>query len=202
MLRSFFLLLVLGIGLIIVELKFNFLSHAFNKFRVVFLKDGGKTCIANLKNYTKNYKILGTFSKGQCGINNAVRVNSYIGTNLSNSLTLSCPTALAVGKYFKEIKAKNITHMGTYNCRTIAGSKVYSEHSYGTAIDISAIDGAVLSKDWNKNTRNGDILKKAYDSSCKYFSNILTPDTNKAHKNHFHFDNGLGFGCYLKWLIK
>ena len=101
MLKSFLILFVISVGLIIVELKFDFLSHSFNKFRVLFLKDGGKTCITNLENYTKNFKVLGHFSKRQCRIKNAVRVNSYIGTNLSNSLTLSCPTAVSVGKYFK-----------------------------------------------------------------------------------------------------
>ena len=40
--------------------------------------------------------------------------------------------------------------MGTYNCRTIANSKIMSEHSYGTAIDIFQIDDANVKNDWNK----------------------------------------------------
>ena len=92
--------------------------------------------------------------------------------------------------------------MGSYNCRTIARSKLYSEHSYGTAIDIAEINGAILLKDWNKKTEKGQILNNAYKVACKYFSNVLTPDTNRAHKNHFHFDNGFGLGCYLKWVLK
>ena len=82
------------------------------------------------------------------------------------------------------------------------GSNIVSEHGYGTAIDISKIDSASVLEDWNKNSDNGKILKNAYDTACKYFSNILTPDTNNDHKNHFHFDNGFGTKCYLKWIKK
>ena len=46
------------------------------------------------------------------------------------------------------------------------------------------------------------ILKKAYNAACKYFNNILTPDSDRAHHDHFHFDNGLGLKCYFKSIIK
>ena len=202
MIRFLFVIFMIAIVMFVLELYANFLSQSFNKIRLMFLKDGGQNCIAELKNYTKDFKTLGTFTKGQCRVVNAVRINSYIGTMLSGRLTLSCPTAVNVGKYLNEIKAKNITHMGSYNCRTIARSKLYSEHSYGTAIDIAEINGAILLKDWNKKTEKGQILNNAYKVACKYFSNVLTPDTNRAHKNHFHFDNGFGLGCYLKWVLK
>ena len=65
--------------------------------------------------------------------------------------------------------------MGSYNCRTIARSKIYSEHSYGTAIDIADIDGANVKLDWSKDTKKGEILNNAYNVACKYFNNILTP---------------------------
>ena len=201
MVRIITLLITLIIAVIIAEFYFNFLSHSFNKLRYLTLYDGGKSCIEELKNYSKNFKSLGSFKKGQCRVNNAVRVKSYNNTKLSGDVTLSCPTALKVGKYLKEIRAKTITHMGSYNCRKIANSKIYSEHSYGTALDISDIDGANIKIDWNKNTEKGEILKKAYKVACKYFNNILTPNSDRAHHDHFHFDNGLGFNCYLKSTI-
>ena len=200
--RFLFAVFLTGIVMFVLEFYGNFLSQSINKIRLVFLKNGGQSCIAELKNYTNDFKILGTFKNGQCRVVNAVSINSYKGTKLSGKLTLSCPTAVNIGKYFREIKAENITHMGSYNCRTIARSKVYSEHSYGTAIDIATINGAILEKDWNKKSDKGQILNNAYRVACKYFSNVLTPDTNQAHKNHFHFDNGFGPSCYLKWMIK
>jgi len=202
MVRIITLLITLIIAVIIAEFYFNFLSHSFNKLRYLTLYNGGESCIEELKNYSKNFKSLGSFKKGQCRVNNAVRVKSYNNTKLSGDVTLSCPTALKVGKYLKEIKVKTITHMGSYNCRTIARSKIYSEHSYGTALDISDIDGANVKIDWNKNTEKGEILKKAYEVACKHFNNILTPNSDRAHHDHFHFDNGYGLKCYFKSIIK
>ena len=202
MIRIFTFFITLIIAVVIAEFYLNFLSHSFNKLRHLTLYDGGKSCIEEFENYSKNFKSLGSFENGQCKVNNAVRIKSYNNTKLSGDITLSCPTAVKVGKYLNEINAKTVTHMGSYNCRTIARSKIYSEHSYGTAIDIADIDGANVKLDWSKNTKKGEILNNAYNVACKYFNNILTPDSNKAHHDHFHLDNGLGLKCYLKSIIK
>jgi len=202
MVRIITLFITLIIAIVIADFFFNFISHSFNKLRYLTLYDGGKSCIEELKNYSKNFKSLGSFKKGQCRVNNAVRVKSYNNTKLSGDVTLSCPTAVKVGKYLNEIRANTITHMGSYNCRTIANSKIYSEHSYGTAVDISDINGANVKLDWNKNTERGQILKKAYKVACNYFNNILTPDSDQAHHDHFHFDNGFGVKCYFKSIIQ
>ena len=102
-----------------------------------------------------------------------------------------CNTA----NWLEEIEAKHITHMGTLNCRERRGSGLMSEHSFGVAIDISAIDGAVVSKHWKDKGIKGDTLRKAASVACKHFSNVLTPETNRLHHNHFHLDSGVGFQC-------
>ena len=202
MIRFFIIIILLGILVILSEVFFHFPSKSFNTFRLYSLSGGSSNCLQELELYTKDFKPLGTFAEKNCKVKNAVKVTSFKNTQLSRNLILSCPTAVNLGKYFNEIDAKKITHMGTYNCRKISGLSIYSEHSYGTAIDISKIDGASVLKDWNKKSNNGKRLKDAYEVACKYFSNILTPDTNKAHRNHFHFDNGFGTKCYLKWINK
>ena len=63
-----------------------------------------------------------------------------------------------------------------------------SQHSYGNAIDIAAIDGIPISTNWRASA------KKA----CWYFNNVLTPETDRAHHDHLHLDNGLGFPCWAK----
>ena len=70
-----------------------------------------------------------------------------------------------------------------------------SEHSFGTAIDISEIDGASVLHDWDDKASKGNILRKAALAACSYFSAVLTPESNRLHKNHFHLDNGLAFRC-------
>ena len=189
----FLILVVVGI---IAEFIYNIPSHSFNAFRYYTLYGGGERCLKDLEEYTNDFVPLGTFERGHCKVKNAVRISSYKNTKLSGDLTLSCPTAVEVGEYFDEIKAEYIEHMGTYNCRTIANSKVMSEHSYGTAIDISNINGASVKLDWNNDNEKGKILSNAYKVACNYFSNIITPDTDKAHHDHFHLDNGYGRKCF------
>ena len=181
--------------LIIAELFYNLPSNAFNKFRYYTVYGGGENCIKKLEEYTKDFISIGSFEDGKCRVKNAVRISSFNKTKLSSDVTLSCPTALKVAQYFNAIDAEYIKHMGTYNCRTIAHSRIMSEHSYGTAIDISHIDGASVKTDWNKKNENGRALSKAYNFACKYFSNVITPDNDRAHYDHFHFDNGYGRTC-------
>jgi hypothetical protein len=85
--------------------------------------------------------------------------------------------------------------MGTINCRKMRGSGFLSEHSFGTAIDISKLDGADIKADWGRNTLKGQRLAKIAAIACKHFSNVLTPETDRAHHDHFHLDTGLGMGC-------
>ena len=183
---------------IIAEFFYNLPSNAFNKFRYYTVNGGGENCIKKFGEYSSDFKSIGSFENGKCRVKNAVRISSFNKTKLSSDLTLSCPTALKVAKYFNAIDAKYIKHMGSYNCRTIANSKIMSEHSYGSAIDISHIDNASVKVDWNENTENGKILRNAYKVACNYFSNVMTPDTNKSHHDHFHFDNGYGRKCFSK----
>ena len=194
--RLILVFLILGVVGIIAEFVYNIPSHSFNAFRYYTLYGGGERCLKKLQWHTSDFVSLGTFERGHCRVKNAVRISSYKSTKISGGLTLSCPTAVKVGKYFNEIDAKYIEHMGTYNCRTIANSKVMSEHSYGTAIDISNINGASVKLDWNNDNEKGKILSNAYKVACNYFSNIITPDTDKAHHDHFHLDNGYGRKCF------
>lgn len=77
-----------------------------------------------------------------------------------------------------------------------------SENSFGLAIDISAIDGAVVSKHWKGKGARGKKLKEAARSACTYFSNVLTPLSNRLHHDHFHLDSGIGFQCDARSNIK
>lgn len=86
-----------------------------------------------------------------------------------------------------------LENLGSYNCRTIAGSAAQSEHSTANAIDISAFvlaDGTriTLINDWQPGDRRSEFLHAVRDGSCGLFSTVLSPDHNAAHADHFHFD--------------
>ena len=196
-LKIIVLISCLGLVLLPLVLKANkgLVISQYNKYRVVFLKDGGESCLKDLAEVGAKYKALGSKGTTTCPIKNAVRISKFKDTALSSSVILSCPAALDTANWLDDIGAKHITHMGTLNCRERRGSGLMSEHSFGVAIDVSRIDDADVSKHWDDKGTKGQRLRKAAKSACKYFSNVLTPETNRLHHNHFHLDSGIGKRC-------
>lgn len=175
---------------------------AYNFTRPFLLDGGGEKCIAELSAKNVTYKKLGDIGTNECPISNAVRITGFQNTEISSPFILSCSTANIVATWLDDIKASSIKHMGTLNCRKRRGGSIYSEHSFGTAIDISHIDGASVKNDWGENDDNGKTLAKATTAACKYFSNVLTPDSNRLHHDHYHLDTGIGLGCSLGRVTK
>ena len=70
-----------------------------------------------------------------------------------------------------------------------------SEHSFGTAIDISSINGSSVKRHWKEKSDRGAYIRKAAQLACDYFSNAITPDHNALHHDHLHLDLGYGSSC-------
>ncbi len=203
--RAFHALLTMVIVIpviVIIEPTRKEIIGAYNNIRPKLLSGGGSTCVERLKKQGVELSIRADFFDGLCGIHNPVLVHGFSSTKLNSPALLSCPSASAFNELLTEIDAKSVTHIGTYNCRQQRRSRVMSEHSFGTAIDITKIDGASVSRDWNQPNEKGKILQSAYKAACKHFTNVITPDDDALHHDHFHLDNGPGFGCKLKPLIK
>ena len=145
-----------------------------------------ESCISKLQEYNIEYTFVNTADKN-CPVSNLVSIKNYPNILLSSAIKMSCTSAVNLYKYLTYIKAKSITHLGTYNCRTIRNTKFISEHGFGTAIDISRIDGLSIKNNW-KNKR----LKLAAHDAEKFYVNVITPDNNAAHYDHLHLDSGLG----------
>lgn len=164
---------------------------------------GGEACLGDLKERDIQFMNLGTSVETDiCTIYDAVKIRNFPNTKMSGAIILNCQTAIDLFDWFEEMGAKDIKHMGSYNCRKIRGSSSFwSQHSFGSAVDISHINGASLKEDWFTDNDNSKYLKQAGKSACNYFANVLTPDTNAAHHDHFHLDNGPRFGsCGPKWI--
>ncbi|MFH2010148.1 MAG: extensin family protein [bacterium] len=146
-----------------------------------------------------------------CHIEDPVYVNSPIhdvelrtsGGSPSARILASCIMAHAVVDTIDDVKPFGVValrHMGTYNCRVIAGTSTLSEHSFATAIDIAGFDfdDATLYTvfdDWEHDTANpvtpGGIF--LYEAAHRWFDGyywniILTPNYNVDHDDHFHVD--------------
>jgi len=84
-----------------------------------------------------------------------------------------------------------------YSCRQEIGSNrnYVSQHSYGRALDIGGWrlgDGSRVTvlHDWQDQGKKGRFLHAVALDACRYFSVVLDPDVNSAHRTHFHVDIG------------
>lgn len=130
---------------------------------------------------------------------------------LANLGPVSCPLAdtLAAWARFGVDRAARqvlgsplakIETMGSYSCRTIAGSSKLSAHATAQAVDVAAFvlaDGrrVSVSGDWSGGTAEEQrFLRLVHASACKRFGTILGPDYNAAHRDHFHLEaTGRGY---------
>ena len=105
----------------------------------------------------------------------------------------------AARKYFGQ-RVKEITHFGSYSCRTIRRAHNMSEHATANAFDISGLrlaDGRMISilKAWDGNGYDAEFLHDVRNGLCDYFNLTLSPDYNIDHADHFHVDMGRVRSC-------
>lgn len=147
----------------------------------------------------------------ECFIEDAVRLFSpihgvdyrYVSFEEPTSMLVSCEMALALVELSDLLVTKNaveVAHIGTYNCRVIAGTDTLSEHSFAHAIDLAGFTlegGEYLEvlEHWEQDVADPvtfegqwlkDLTDQRYDQGI--FNIILTPNYNEAHANHFHVD--------------
>lgn len=140
---------------------------------------------------------------GACGVKDAYLVRAAGGVRLSQPATLTRNTAERLDTWLrtKAIRAVGSTGGGLvgiqvashYSCRTRnnrPGAKL-SEHAQGRAIDISAFilaDGTRITVLDGWNNRHGPLLRRLHASACGPFGTVLGPNSDRFHRDHFHFD--------------
>jgi len=87
-----------------------------------------------------------------------------------------------------------ITHFGAFSCRTTREGRE-SEHAKGLAMDIAGFeltDGSIVSvkEDWGRRGKARDFLRAVAAEACRYFNEVLTPDSDRDHVDHIHLDLG------------
>ncbi len=141
---------------------------------------------------------------GSCGVERAVRLESVHGVRLSQPATLDCLTARTLGQWVDQSAKPEVGRMGGglsglrvaahYACRTRnhqPGARI-SEHGKGKAIDIAALqlrDGSEISvlDDWGQGPK-GRVLRRVHRQACGPFGTVLGPESDRFHRDHFHFD--------------
>jgi hypothetical protein len=148
--------------------------------------------------------------QGDCGYSNVVRsTRTPIAFNTAPVTTCTLSAALywwqrdlqTIAALELHTSIKRIDQIGTYECRNIdhAATGKRSEHATANAIDIEGFEMAdgrriTVAQDWNKPTPQGAFLHAAHDSACVVFGEVLSPQYDRFHANHFHLDEA-------NWLI-
>jgi hypothetical protein len=134
---------------------------------------------------------------------------TYLGYRKTR-LIIACELAVALakaGRYLTEQGVVSARYSSAYSRRRIRTSGRWSRHAYGRAIDVHSFtldDGTVttIKNDYEQGlgddidcvgrplTREGRILRTL---ACQFersglFDNVLDPDYDAHHYNHFHLD--------------
>lgn len=141
---------------------------------------------------------------GACRLTDRTRLDAYAMRLHPNQPDSTCAVAAglllwhrdivtpAAARHFGE-RVISLEHMGTTNCRRIAGGSRMSEHATGNAYDIAAFRltsgrRVALIDGWDGKADEQAFLRDVRDGACAIFGTTLSPDFNAAHADHFHFD--------------
>jgi hypothetical protein len=146
---------------------------------------------------------------GACGYHEGVEVTPAFYP-ASQRIVSSCALAAGLMLWERDVVARAaqerlqtaITEIeiagAPFQCRQIAGRRDHrlSEHAFANAIDIGGFklaDGSVVTvgQDWRSGTpQQRAFLHEVRNGACRYFQAVLSPDYNRAHAAHLHFDLG------------
>jgi hypothetical protein len=180
----------------------------FTGRKLVSLADAPAHCRTLLTRAGVRYERVAPLRAGaSCGYASAVRLRSDGARRIAldpREPPLSCPIAAATAmwewsvvqpaarKYLGTTVAR-IEHLGSYNCRPIAGSTSWSQHATANAIDIAGFqfaDGRRLTilNDWRGDGPEATFLRTVRTGACDLYATVLSPDYNAAHRDHLHLD--------------
>jgi len=146
---------------------------------------------------------------GRCGFDDAVRVYAVSGVALSPPARMQCRTARITDRWVGGELQPTVNRAGEtlrsmrvaadYSCRTRnhqPGARL-SEHSFGTAIDISAFNfqsGKRLTviDDWNG--PDSGLMRRIFRATCRVWHTLIGPDNDRFHQDHFHMDASRSYG--------
>jgi hypothetical protein len=170
-------------------------------------------CIADLGASGARFDLLpDTYAAPGCNKLGTVQLMALAGDraplSIANLGPVKCNVAKAFGDWARfgvdraarEILGSPVARietMGSYACRTVAGTDRLSAHARAEAIDVAAFvlaDGRriVLKRDWQGgDAATREFLRVVHKSACKRFGTVLGPEYNAAHQDHFHLE-GVG----------
>jgi len=179
----------------------------FTLLKISRLSGDFPACRRLLDAASEDYVVLPAVrARGGCGYDDGIRLEPSADFSYHPRAEISCPAAIGLFLWEKQVvqpaarrhfgvPVRRVDTYGTYACRAIRGSREgrWSEHARANAIDIAAfrlVDGRRISiaGGWNDRGAEGAFLREVRDGACRLFGTVLSPDYNKAHRDHLHLD--------------
>ncbi len=171
-------------------------------------------CMARLATYDIEFEPVPDGGSSSCPIRGAVKVSRVGQAKLSTPAVMTCALAEQLSAFegiFVQPAAERtlhspvviLHHYGTYACRRATGKRSrMSEHARANAIDIGVFETASgervsVTRNWNGHDAEAEFLKQVGQGACTLFAGVLGPDSDAAHRDHFHFDLGPYGFCQL-----
>jgi hypothetical protein len=171
-------------------------------------------CARSLKNSNVNFELVpAPFGDVTCPVEEPVRLHSVETpsgiVSFPESPVFNCRFARQFAHWVSDTGSavvlaqmnKRLEKVATgpgYDCRHRNGdsSGKMSEHAAGDAVDITTmtIAGGTtirMADAIDPNSPSYAVLRTLRTTACGYFTTVLGPGTNEAHKEHYHLDLGV-----------
>ena len=170
------------------------------------LSRNDQQCLAALDRFGVQYQVepQSASTSRACLIQNPVRISAAT-VPFSRPTVAACQLALKFDEFEREVirplakrsfgrDLKTVIDIGAYSCRSTRAGRE-SEHAHGLAMDIAGFalsDGTVIAvkEEWTKRGQGRDFLHAVATQACRYFSEVLDPDSDRDHVDHIHLDLG------------
>ncbi|KAA0968861.1 hypothetical protein FPY71_14925 [Aureimonas fodinaquatilis] len=164
-----------------------------------------ETCEAELRQRGAEFSIEASISEEQCGVLRPVLLKKFSsGATIGPDTRMLCRAALALDIWVAESvtsavekeldgeKLAAIAQASTYVCRDRASEKQISEHSRGSAVDISSFEfesgKRIEVTAQAPGSQEDKFLAAIRRAACGPFRTVLGPGTDADHTTHFHLD--------------
>jgi hypothetical protein len=170
------------------------------------LSQSDQQCLAELDRAGVHYQVepQPASTSRACAVRNPIRVAAATAP-FSRPTVAACDFVLRFDQFEREVirplakrsfgrDLKTVVDIGAYSCRSTRTGRE-SEHARGLAMDIAGFelsDGTMISvkEEWTKRGKGRDFLHAVASQACRYFNEVLDPDSDRDHVDHIHLDLG------------
>lgn len=171
-----------------------------------------QSCLAQMRGAGMEFQALDKVTEGRCTLEGAVALHAVATPSGKVELParprLLCAFAVKFGRWIAETAAPIIAAHAGAALKTIStgpglecrnrnreSSGKPSEHARGNAIDVASFEltdrRRITVGDADMAIPLAVALNGLRTSACGYFTTVLGPGSDDAHKDHLHFDSGL-----------